>query len=249
MKLLGLFRHAKSDWQDPRARDFDRQLNARGREGAAVMGRHIRDHGLHWDRIISSPAIRCAETIEIACQAAGRPVAVQWDRRIYLASSATLLDLLRAQDDSATAVLMVGHNPGLEDLIFDLVPDDGTSPLREHRSPQNESWNNRVRAYETVTRTGTNSCSAVGSGGWTGCQGQLINQAYGEKATDPSLKFAQMIADERAKRLATIDQDAAETQARVEEVERQMEARRKAQEAAGDKDPQDQKAAPLPGGN
>ena len=131
MKLLGLFRHAKSDWQDPRARDFDRPLNARGREGAAVMGRHIRDHGLRWDRIISSPAIRCAETIEIACQAAGRPVAVQWDRRIYLASSATLLDLLRAQDDSATAVLMVGHNPGLEDLIFDLVPDDGTSPLRD----------------------------------------------------------------------------------------------------------------------
>ncbi len=121
-------------------------------------------------------------------------------------------------------------------------------PLREHRSPQNESWNNRVLAYETVGRTGTNSCSATGAGGWTGCQGQLIKQAYGEKATDPSLKFAQMIAEERAKRMATIDQDAAETQARVEEVERQMEERRKAQEDAGDKDPQDLKAPPLPGG-
>ena len=131
MKTLGLFRHAKSDWQDPRARDFDRPLNARGREGAAVMGRHVRDHGIHWDRMISSPAIRCAETIELACQAAGQPVAVQWDRRIYLASSATLLDLLRELDDSAGAVLMVGHNPGLEDLIFDLVPDDGSSPLRD----------------------------------------------------------------------------------------------------------------------
>ena len=95
------------------------------------MGRHVRDHGVRWDRMISSPAIRCAETIEIACQAAGRPVAVQWDRRIYLASSATLLDLLREQDDQCAAVLMVGHNPGLEDLIFDLVPDDGSSPLRD----------------------------------------------------------------------------------------------------------------------
>ena len=131
MKTLGLFRHAKSDWQDPRARDFDRPLNARGRKGAAVMGRHVRDHGVQWDRMISSPAIRCAETIELACQAAGQPVAVQWDRRIYLASSATLLDLLRELDDSASAVLMVGHNPGLEDLIFDLVPDDGSSPLRD----------------------------------------------------------------------------------------------------------------------
>ena len=131
MKRLGLFRHAKSDWQDPRARDFDRPLNGRGRKGAVLMGQHIHDSGLHWDRMISSPAIRCAETIELACQAVGQPVAVNWDRRIYLASSATLLDLLRDQDGDPAAILMVGHNPGLEDLIFDLVPDDGSSPLRD----------------------------------------------------------------------------------------------------------------------
>lgn len=131
MKTLGLFRHAKSDWHDPRARDFDRPLNERGRKGAALMGRHVRDHGVAWDRVIASPAIRCAETIEIATQAAERPAAVNWDRRIYLASSATLADLLRDLDGDPQAVLMVGHNPGLEDLIFDLVPDDGTSPLRD----------------------------------------------------------------------------------------------------------------------
>jgi phosphohistidine phosphatase len=131
LKRLGLFRHAKSDWQDPRARDFDRPLNGRGRKGAALMGKHIRDSGYHWERMISSPAIRCAETIELACQAAGQPVAVNWDRRIYLASSATLLDLLREQEGDPASILMVGHNPGLEDLIFDLVPDDGTSPLRD----------------------------------------------------------------------------------------------------------------------
>ena len=131
MKILGLFRHAKSDWQDPRARDFDRPLNARGRKGAGVMGRHVKDHGVRWERMVSSPAIRCAETIEIACQAAGQPVAVQWDRRIYLASSVTLADLLREQAGDPASILMVGHNPGLEDLIFDLVPDDGSSPLRD----------------------------------------------------------------------------------------------------------------------
>ena len=81
--------------------------------------------------MIASPAVRCAETIELAAQAAGRPVAAIWDRRIYLASSATLLDLLRELDGDPPSVLMVGHNPGLEDLIFDLVPDDGTSPLRD----------------------------------------------------------------------------------------------------------------------
>ena len=139
MKRLGLFRHAKSDWGDARARDFDRPLNGRGRRGAAAMGAHIRDHaldnGLRWDRIIASPAARAAETIEIAGAATGVPAgagfAVNWDRRIYLASAETLLDLLREGDDDWGAVMLVGHNPGLEDLIFDLVPADTNSPLRQ----------------------------------------------------------------------------------------------------------------------
>ena len=131
MKTLGLFRHAKSDWHDPRARDFDRPLNPRGEKGAGLVGRHIFDHDVKWDKVIASPAVRVAETIELAAKATGRPIAVNWDRRIYLASSATLLDLLREQKDDPGSVLMVGHNPGLEDVIFDLVPDDGTSPLRD----------------------------------------------------------------------------------------------------------------------
>ena len=95
------------------------------------MGGHVRDHGVKWERMIASPAIRCAETIEIAAEAIGRPVAVNWDRRVYLASGVTLADLLREQAGDPASILMVGHNPGLEDLIFDLVPDDGSSPLRD----------------------------------------------------------------------------------------------------------------------
>lgn len=144
-KTLGLFRHAKSDWHDPRARDFDRPLNARGRKGAAMMGAHIHQwclaRGLRWDRILGSPAVRTSETMEIAAHnspggernGGGERLryAINWDRRIYLASSATLIDILREQDDASRTVLMSGHNPGLEDLIFDLVPDDGSSPLRD----------------------------------------------------------------------------------------------------------------------
>jgi len=139
MKTLGLLRHAKSDWGDARARDFDRPLSERGRRGAPLIGRHIedfcRERALRWDRIVASPAVRAAETIELAAQGAGyghgRKLTVNWDRRIYLASSASLLDVLRDADDDLAAMLMVGHNPGLEDLIFDLVPDDGSSPLRD----------------------------------------------------------------------------------------------------------------------
>lgn len=131
MKILGLFRHAKSDWNDARLRDFDRPLNKRGRKGAKVMGRHIREHGQKWGRLIASPAARVTQTVDIAAEAAGSVPPVIWDRRIYLASSATLLDLLREQEGDPQAIIMAGHNPGLEDLIFDLVPDDGTCPLRE----------------------------------------------------------------------------------------------------------------------
>ncbi len=131
MKLLGLYRHAKSDWHDARARDFDRPLNARGRKGAALMGKYISGHGIEWDHVIASPAVRVAETIEVGSAAAGVTIPVVWDRRIYLASSAVLLDLLREVTGNPASILMVGHNPGLEDLIFDLVPDDGTSPLRD----------------------------------------------------------------------------------------------------------------------
>ncbi|MDE8654127.1 SixA phosphatase family protein [Novosphingobium album (ex Liu et al. 2023)] len=131
MKILGLFRHAKSDWNDARLRDFDRPLNARGRKGADVMGRHIREHGIAFQRVLASPAVRVTQTIEISAQSAGGSPPVIWDRRIYLANSATLMEVLREQEGDPAAIIMVGHNPGLEDLIFDLVPDDGSSPLRD----------------------------------------------------------------------------------------------------------------------
>ena len=73
MKTLGLFRHAKSGWADPRARDFDRPLSERGERGAVLMGAHIRDFGVPFDRVLASPAVRVSETIELASKAFGRP--------------------------------------------------------------------------------------------------------------------------------------------------------------------------------
>lgn len=104
--------------------------------------------------------------------------------------------------------------------------------LRESISPQNEAWTNRVKAYETVTATGTMSCSPVGIGGWTGCSGKLIDQAYAEKRADPGIRAGELIAAEREKRLAKIDGEAAETQADVEQQEEQILARRKLEQQA-----------------
>lgn len=94
-------------------------------------------------------------------------------------------------------------------------------PLRGVESPQNEAWNSRVLAYETVGKNGTLSCTPAGAGGWTGCVSQMVETAYAEKKSDPSLRFSELIAEERAKRLSTIDQSAAAEQERVEEEERE----------------------------
>lgn len=122
MKKLALFRHAKSDWSDGMTRDFDRPLNARGRDAAAAMGRYALENGFACDHIIASPAIRVSETLEIAQQVYKKTWEIHWDRKIYLASSVTLLDLVHQQDDQYQSLLIAGHNPGLEDLILETVP-------------------------------------------------------------------------------------------------------------------------------
>jgi phosphohistidine phosphatase len=131
MKTLYLLRHAKSDWDDPVLRDFDRPLNKRGEKAARVIGQWMASHGVNFEHVIASPAIRVVDTLDGLWFGYGRKMPPIWERRIYLASSATLLDVLREVDDTHDVVLMVGHNPGMEDVVFDLVPEDGTSPLRE----------------------------------------------------------------------------------------------------------------------
>lgn len=106
-------------------------------------------------------------------------------------------------------------------------------PLRGSESPQNDAWNNRVIAYETVGKQGVLSCSPVGPGGSTGCVSQLIDKAYAEKGAGANVRFSELIAAERAKRLSTIDAEAAETQARVEQAEKEYEARQRAQQQSG----------------
>ena len=119
-------------------------------------------------------------------------------------------------------------------------------PLRGIDKPQNESWTQRVLAYETVGANGINSCSPVGAGGEYGCTQKLINAAYAERKSGSDVKFGQMISDARQERLSTIDQEAAEEQGRVEQLEKEFYERDAAERAAGSGDPvsQDQIAPP-----
>jgi phosphohistidine phosphatase len=123
MKTLTLLRHAKSGWDDPACRDFDRPLNTKGRRAAETVGRAMRDAGMRFDRAIASPAARVMQTIDGIEAGYGAALGVEWEHRLYLAPAATLLDIAREQSDDAAELLLVAHNPGLEELVLWLVPE------------------------------------------------------------------------------------------------------------------------------
>jgi len=125
VKTLGLLRHAKSDWDDMSLRDYDRGLNDRGKRGAAVMGGHIRAHGIAWDLLLASPAERVKRTLE----ATRLDIPTRWDERLYLADSDALVALLQEIESEPQAVLVAGHNPGLQELVFDLVAAENENAL------------------------------------------------------------------------------------------------------------------------
>lgn len=131
MKTLTLLRHAKSGWDDPALRDFDRALNAKGQRAALAVGRHLRMLGMSFDHVVASPAVRVTETIDQLMRGYGDGLSPVWDRRAYLASDATLLDIVHELPESASSAMIVGHNPGLEDLVLKLVPDAADNGLRD----------------------------------------------------------------------------------------------------------------------
>ena len=135
MKTLILLRHAKSGWDDPVARDFDRPLNPKGQRAAVAMGRHMKSLGLEFDAVVASPAVRVVETLEQVATGYGGDLAPAWDKRVYLASAATLLDLVHDLPDGADTVLMAGHNPGLEELVLGLVPGGALRSDVEEKFP------------------------------------------------------------------------------------------------------------------
>ena len=130
MKVLGLLRHAKSDFDDLALRDFDRGLNQRGRRGAAAIGAHARVLGLAWDRVLASPAERVRATLA----ASNLGGTVQFDERLYLADAAMLISVLREAGPEPERIMLAGHNPGLHELVFRLVGPEQENALFEEAS-------------------------------------------------------------------------------------------------------------------
>ena len=123
MKTLTIVRHAKSSWKDATLPDRKRPLNRRGERDAPKMGRRIKEHGIRPSLIISSPATRAWTTARIMADAIGYPREfLHKEDSLYLASADEILDVIVAQDAGFNNLMLVGHNPGLTDLVNYFVP-------------------------------------------------------------------------------------------------------------------------------
>ena len=115
-RTLYLLRHAKSSWKDASLRDFDRPLKGRGRDGAKQIGKRLASEKPHPEMVVCSPAPRTRETADIVLKHAKLKVDVKFDEHIYEASLRDLLHVVSAIPDDKEVVMMIGHNPGFEEL-------------------------------------------------------------------------------------------------------------------------------------
>jgi phosphohistidine phosphatase len=118
---LFVLRHGKSDWDADAAGDFDRPLAPRGKRDCRTMASWCAEQGLMPDVVICSPAERAADTARRFATGLGLDEDdIHFDERLYLADLDTILDVLAGVPDDAHQVVLVGHNPGLDQLVIHL---------------------------------------------------------------------------------------------------------------------------------
>jgi phosphohistidine phosphatase len=122
MKTLLVLRHAKSSWKDTSLEDHDRPLNKRGKKTAPRMGKLLKDEKLVPDLIISSTAVRAKKTAEAVAKTAKVKSDIRLEPRLYLAGTQTMIQVLQEiTSDPIKRVMIVGHNPGQENLVQELT--------------------------------------------------------------------------------------------------------------------------------
>ncbi len=120
MKRLILVRHAKSSWNNKDLQDIDRPLNKRGERDAPEMGRRMAKRGVVVDLILTSPAIRAQDTAKLIAEKSSCKDKIKIDENLYDATAWEILDVIRKIDDHYDFVMLVGHNPGMTDLVNEL---------------------------------------------------------------------------------------------------------------------------------
>jgi phosphohistidine phosphatase len=123
MKSLHLLRHAKSSWKDPGLNDHDRPLSKRGRQTAKMIAAYLRRAKIAPGLVICSTAMRARQTLDPIAKAK-KPPKVVLEREIYGGAQRALWEQLWNLPESAKSVLLIGHNPALQDLALELAHAD-----------------------------------------------------------------------------------------------------------------------------
>jgi phosphohistidine phosphatase len=117
MKTLLLMRHAKSSWKESNISDHDRPLNRCGKYDVPLMGKLLRDQKMNLDLIISSTALRAETTANLIAKAVRYKGKIILDKSIYNAEPIDLLSILSNSSDEYNSILLVGHNPTMEETV------------------------------------------------------------------------------------------------------------------------------------
>src|SRR6266498_60290 len=128
MKTLYLLRHGKSSWKDETLPDVERPLNGRGRRASQNVGAFLKREKIIPDLVLSSSAIRARQTTDIVMETAKLRTDLRFDERIYEAGAQRLLEVVRQIEKSKKIVLLVGHNPGMEEFLTMLTGAVDTMP-------------------------------------------------------------------------------------------------------------------------
>ncbi len=128
MKTLYLLRHGKSSWKDETLPDVERPLNGRGRRASQTVGAFLKREKIIPDLVLSSSAIRARQTTDIVMETAKLRTDLRFDERIYEAGAQRLLEVVRQIEKSKKIVLLVGHNPGMEEFLTMLTGAVDTMP-------------------------------------------------------------------------------------------------------------------------
>jgi phosphohistidine phosphatase len=123
MKSLHLLRHAKSSWKHPGLNDHDRPLSKRGRQTAKMMAAYLRRAKIAPDLVICSSAMRARQTLDPIAKAK-KPPKIVLEREIYGGTQRALWEQLWNLPESVKSVLLIGHNPALQDLALELAHAD-----------------------------------------------------------------------------------------------------------------------------
>ncbi|WP_309083200.1 histidine phosphatase family protein [Chelativorans sp.] len=136
MKELLLLRHAKSSWDDPSLDDFDRPLAPRGKKAAQRMGREMAAAGWIPERVLASPAMRTRLTwLRVMAELGESAPIADYDYSLYMASAETILTVIRTVPEEVSRLLVLGHNPGLQEAALGLAgPGSKKEPLGRLRA-------------------------------------------------------------------------------------------------------------------